>query len=74
MDAMRALDPRWQAILGLLDHAFQPIIRASDGSAYGFEALLRGYDAAGFASPSMISVLGSRDSSSSTVRNPTLSK
>ena len=40
----------WGAVVFALDHAFQPIARLADGSAYGFEALLRGWDEAGFSS------------------------
>lgn len=44
------LTAQWAEKLELLDHAFQPIARFADGSAYGFEALLRGWDEAGFSS------------------------
>lgn len=44
------LTAHWAEKLELLDHAFQPIARFADGSAYGFEALLRGWDEAGFSS------------------------
>lgn len=39
----------WERTIWCLDHAFQPIVRFSDGGVYGFEALLRGWDEAGFA-------------------------
>lgn len=38
----------WEDILALLDHAFQPVVSLGDGSAWGYEALLRGHDDAGF--------------------------
>lgn len=44
------LTPEWHEKAALLYHAFQPIARFADGSAYGFEALLRGWDQAGFSS------------------------
>lgn len=44
------LNEFWLDTLRVLDHAFQPVIRFADGSAYGFEALLRGWDEAGFSS------------------------
>ena len=48
---MNATLPKdWVDALDLLDHAFQPIASLADGTAYGFEALLRGWDQAGFAS------------------------
>lgn len=47
---MTALGPRWEGILSRLSHAFQPIVRFSDGGLYGFEALLRGWEEAGFGS------------------------
>lgn len=40
----------WEAVAFGLCHAFQPIARFQDGSAYGFEALLRGWDRLGFSS------------------------
>jgi EAL domain-containing protein (putative c-di-GMP-specific phosphodiesterase class I) len=40
----------WILALSRLDFAFQPIASFADGSAYGYEALLRGWDAAGFQS------------------------
>lgn len=47
---MLDLNPSWRERLALLRHDFQPIARTADGSAYGFEALLRGSDLAGFPS------------------------
>jgi len=44
------LTSEWKEKTALLYHAFQPIARFADGSAYGFEALLRGWDQAGFSS------------------------
>ncbi len=40
----------WESAIYGLEHAFQPIARFQDGSAYGFEALLRGWDSLGFSS------------------------
>lgn len=40
----------WEAIIAVLDFAFQPIVSAHSGTCIGFEALLRGYDQAGFSS------------------------
>lgn len=42
------LDSGWLDALEALDYAFQPISAFADGSVYGFEALLRGWDEAGF--------------------------
>jgi EAL domain-containing protein (putative c-di-GMP-specific phosphodiesterase class I) len=39
---------RWNEITEGLDFAFQPIASFADGSAYGFEALLRNYAGLGF--------------------------
>jgi diguanylate cyclase (GGDEF)-like protein len=44
------LNPAWESALEALHFAFQPIVLASDGRAYGYEALLRGCGAAGFPS------------------------
>jgi diguanylate cyclase (GGDEF)-like protein len=44
------LDLKWWKILQQLDFAFQPIVNVHTGMAYGFEALLRGWDKAGFTS------------------------
>jgi diguanylate cyclase (GGDEF)-like protein len=38
----------WETALSFLRYAFQPIARFSDGRAYGYEALLRGWAEAGF--------------------------
>ncbi|MBL8968108.1 MAG: EAL domain-containing protein, partial [Spirochaetaceae bacterium] len=43
------LSGKWLERLSSLDHALQPIARFASGEAYGFEALLRGWDRAGFA-------------------------
>ncbi|MEI6877315.1 MAG: EAL domain-containing protein, partial [Spirochaetota bacterium] len=45
----RTLPTPWRIALSKFDYAFQPIALYSDGSVYGFEALLRGWDTAGFA-------------------------
>ncbi len=42
------MNQRWRRVLEGLDHAFQPIALLADGSSYGFEALLRGWDTVGF--------------------------
>jgi diguanylate cyclase (GGDEF)-like protein len=42
---------KWRDILTKLDYAFQPIVNMHTGLCLGYEALLRGYDKAGFASP-----------------------
>jgi diguanylate cyclase (GGDEF)-like protein len=42
------LSPVWETALGSLHFAFQPIVLASDGRTYGYEALLRGWKDAGF--------------------------
>lgn len=47
---MTSLGPGWEGILSRLRYAFQPIVRFSDGVLYGFEALLRGWEEAGFGS------------------------
>lgn len=38
----------WEEMVFHLEHAFQPIASFADGSAYGFEALLRGWEQFGF--------------------------
>jgi EAL domain-containing protein (putative c-di-GMP-specific phosphodiesterase class I)/GGDEF domain-containing protein len=48
MDSTHPVD--WEKTVWLLHHAFQPIARFADGGVYGFEALLRGWDEAGFSS------------------------
>ena len=40
----------WNEILGILDLAFQPIVNIHSGACYGYEALLRNTEEAGFAS------------------------
>ena len=40
----------WEEMVFRLEHAFQPIASFADGSAYGFEALLRGWEDFGFSS------------------------
>ena len=41
---------KWLAWLSKLDYAFQPIVNIHTGNAFGFEALLRCWEAVGFAS------------------------
>jgi diguanylate cyclase (GGDEF)-like protein len=43
-----ALNQAWESALEKLRFAFQPIVQTSDGRAYGYEALLRGWSEAGF--------------------------
>ncbi len=49
-----ALDPKaiaekWRTIIfGIIDHAFEPIVNIHTGATFGYEALLRNYQAAGF--------------------------
>jgi diguanylate cyclase (GGDEF)-like protein len=43
-------DPVWIARLEKMDYAFQPIVNIHTGNAFGFEALLRCVEAAGFSS------------------------
>ena len=40
----------WEEVLSVLRYAFQPIVLSTTGQAYGFEALLRGWEEAGFRS------------------------
>jgi diguanylate cyclase (GGDEF)-like protein len=40
----------WNEILSILDMAFQPIVNIHSGACYGYEALLRNTEEAGFAS------------------------
>jgi len=42
------LSQAWETALEKLRFAFQPIVQTSDGRAYGYEALLRGWREAGF--------------------------
>jgi diguanylate cyclase (GGDEF)-like protein len=51
------LSTAWESALDRLYFAFQPIVSATDGRAYGYEALLRGWHEAGF--PSISSVFDS---------------
>jgi len=44
----RVLSEAWERALRSLRFAFQPIVLASDGRIYGYEALLRGWEDAGF--------------------------
>ncbi|MDW8465084.1 MAG: GGDEF domain-containing protein [Chloroherpetonaceae bacterium] len=47
--AMRTLEEKWAAIVfDIVDYAFEPIINVHTGAAFGFEALLRNYQAVGF--------------------------
>ena len=39
---------KWLTRLSKLDYAFQPIVNIHTGNAFGFEALLRCWEAAGF--------------------------
>ncbi len=48
-EAMATID--WDEILSRLDIAFQPIVNIHTGACYGYEALLRGQQEVGFASP-----------------------
>ncbi len=44
-------DTKWKYfIVNKLDFALQPIVSIHTGACYGYEALLRGHDRAGFAS------------------------
>ena len=43
-------DRFWLDALDCLDYAFQPIVNIYSGDCYGYEALMRGFDRAGFAS------------------------
>ena len=45
-----SLSAQWMDALSRFDFAFQPIALYASGAAYGFEALLRGWDRAGFMS------------------------
>jgi EAL domain-containing protein (putative c-di-GMP-specific phosphodiesterase class I)/GGDEF domain-containing protein len=44
------LDSHWRGIVAVLDMAFQPIVNIHTGACFGYEALLRNTDAAGFSS------------------------
>lgn len=41
-------EKEWDEILSVLDYAFQPIVNIHTGVCYGFEALLRNHEQAGF--------------------------
>lgn len=47
---MPAAAGRWSEIVAAIDFAFQPIVNIHTGACYGYEALLRNHQAAGFAS------------------------
>jgi diguanylate cyclase (GGDEF)-like protein len=42
------LERKWDGILSVLDYALQPIVNIHTGYCYGYEALLRNVEAAGF--------------------------
>lgn len=45
----KAIAEKWRTIVfGIIDHAFEPIVNIHTGATFGFEALLRNYQAAGF--------------------------
>jgi diguanylate cyclase (GGDEF)-like protein len=45
----KAIMEKWRTIVyGIIDHAFEPIVNIHTGATFGFEALLRNYQAAGF--------------------------
>ncbi len=52
-----ALDPKaiaekWRAIVfGIIDYAFEPIVNIHTGATFGYEALMRNHQAAGFEMP-----------------------
>jgi diguanylate cyclase (GGDEF)-like protein len=46
--AMPAVDECWDDIMGKMDMAFQPIVNIHTGACFGYEALLRGHQNAGF--------------------------
>lgn len=48
--APQSADDHWDEIVATLDMAFQPIVNIHTGTCYGYEGLLRNYEAAGFAS------------------------
>ena len=48
---MDAPGEHWSGLTARLSYAFQPIVHARTGHCFGYEALLRGVAAAGFASP-----------------------
>ncbi|MBI1387695.1 MAG: EAL domain-containing protein [bacterium] len=44
------LPAKWNYILAIVDFAFQPIVNINTGAVFGYEALLRNYQQAGFES------------------------
>ncbi|MFQ3597964.1 MAG: GGDEF domain-containing protein [Chloroherpetonaceae bacterium] len=45
----KAIAEKWRTIIfGIIDHAFEPIVNIHTGATFGYEALLRNYQAAGF--------------------------
>ena len=46
-----ALKSDWLDRLNAMDYAYQPLVNIHTGSCFGFEALLRGFDRAGFSDP-----------------------
>lgn len=38
------LPPKWQLIMNMLRHVFQPIVNIHSGQTYGLEALIRGFE------------------------------
>lgn len=47
---METLDYKWMHRLSFIDFALQPIVNIHNGSCYGYEALLRNHEEAGFES------------------------
>ncbi|WP_277278378.1 EAL domain-containing protein, partial [Thalassospira lucentensis] len=48
--AQPAVLRNWQQVVDKVDFAFQPIVSPHTGHVFGYEALLRRWDSAGFAS------------------------
>ncbi len=48
------LDGRWMDVLGALEYAFQPIVNSLTGITFAVEALMRGFERAGFDRPSAV--------------------
>jgi diguanylate cyclase (GGDEF)-like protein len=45
----KAIAEKWRTIVfGMIDHAYEPIVNIHTGATFGYEALLRNYQAAGF--------------------------
>ena len=42
------MDNKWRGIVHALDYAFQPIVNIHSGICFGYEALIRNYEQAGF--------------------------